>query len=84
MFQTFSVDFDDDMVMVTCPSCGNSWMIDTLIFCAAVRDQTSLICPDCDSYLTFELSCLTRVAEQRNGAEAGDSGTDTAKENESR
>ena len=57
-----------DIVLTTCPHCGHYNEDDMQIIFAAYRDNASLRCADCKKDFWVELSCLTRVAEQRDEA----------------
>ena len=58
-----------DIVLVTCPHCGQYSEEDMQILFAAHRDNAPLRHLDCGKDFYVDLTCLTRAAEQRDEAD---------------
>ncbi len=69
-----------DIVLVTCPHCGQYSEEDMQIIFAAYRDNAPLRHLDCGKDFYVELTCLTRADELRN--EAVDAGQGMASHTE--
>ena len=60
--------FDGEKIILNCPRCSQIVRASVLDFCVANEPDYALVCPDCDLEIWFDINCLTRVAEQRDGA----------------
>ncbi|MBQ8296666.1 MAG: hypothetical protein IJX77_02655 [Ruminococcus sp.] len=62
----FEFDDDDELYEVTCPSCG-----DTILLDESIIDEGSMNCPNCDELLEFDYNDLT-IEDFEDSAEASE------------
>jgi uncharacterized C2H2 Zn-finger protein len=63
---------DGERIIFNCPQCDAVNRVTVLDFCCANKPDYALRCPDCNAELYFLMTCLTRDAQLRIGAdEAG-------------
>ncbi len=62
----FEFDDDDELYEVTCPSCG-----DTILLDESIIDEGSMNCPNCDELLEFDYNDLT-IEDFEDNADASE------------
>lgn len=62
----YEFDEDDELYEVTCPSCG-----DTILLDESIIDEGSMNCPNCNELLEFDYDDLT-IEDFEDGAEDSD------------
>lgn len=62
----YEFDEDDELYEVTCPSCG-----DTILLDESIIEEGSMNCPNCDELLEFDYDNLT-IEDFENSAEDSD------------
>ncbi len=68
MLQTFSAynTYSDTMLYLPCPNCSKMHEINLPAFVVAINHGSQLMCVDCKCNFLVKLTCLRRVAEQRD------------------